>query len=162
MARNKVYMTIGFVLVLAALAGGLVFNLPYFPDRPFKWGLDLRGGAHLIYQAEFDDVPEHERSDKMDTLRDLIERRINIFGVAEPVVQKEAGERLIVEIAGVFDTAEAVAMIGETPLLEFKEALSEEDLPAGVDEEIAQFNSQAKTERVNTLKMRVQRKLVEI
>lgn len=143
MSKNKFYITTIFIFILAVLAGGLVFNLDYFPEKPFKLGLDLRGGVHLVYQADLDNVPEGEREEKMEALRDLIERRINIFGIAEPIVQI-SGDRLIVEIAGVFDAEEAVSMIGETPLLEFKESVSEEDLPDDVKEEIARLSAEAK------------------
>lgn len=143
MSKNKFYITTIFIFILAVLAGGLVFNLDYFPEKPFKLGLDLRGGVHLVYQADLDNVPEGEREEKMEALRDLIERRINIFGIAEPIVQI-SGDRLIVEIAGVFDAEEAVSMIGETPLLEFKESVSEEDLPDDVKEEIARISAEAK------------------
>jgi len=148
MAKKRTYIIVGIIFALAFLAGNFVYpellKLPYLPERDFKFGLDLRGGVHLVYEAEFaDDVSERERAEKMETLRDLIERRIDIFGVAEPIVQ-EAGERLIVEIAGVFDTAEAVTMIGETALLEFKELVSREDLPADVEGEITRLNNEAK------------------
>ncbi|MEK9148131.1 MAG: protein translocase subunit SecD, partial [Patescibacteria group bacterium] len=93
-------------------------------------GLDLQGGTHLIYQADFTDFQGAAPSEAMAGLRDVIERRVNLFGVTEPVVQVErSGEdhRLIVELAGIKDIAEAIRMIGETPFLEFREArLSEE------------------------------------
>ena len=57
-------------------------------------------------------------------VRDVIERRVNVFGVSEPVVQTSvSGEqyRVIVELAGISDVDQAIQMIGETPLLEFKE-----------------------------------------
>lgn len=96
-----------------------------FGDKPFTLGLDLSGGTHLIYRADLSEVAALETKDAMDALRDVIERRINIFGVTEPVVQIEhssvTGEdRLIVDLPGVTDITEAVAMIGQTPLLEFK------------------------------------------
>ena len=93
---------------------------------PFKLGLDLSGGAHLIYRADVSKVKEGEVSDSMDALRDVIERRVNLFGVSEPIVQVETGgfvgseKRLIVELPGITDVNQAVAMIGQTPLLEFK------------------------------------------
>jgi len=121
MEKKKTYLFIFFILVLVGLAGFFVFN----KKRPFKLGLDLQGGAQLIYQADFTKSFSFERKEKMEGLRDLIERRINILGVTEPVVQV-AGERLIVEIAGV-DPAQAIAQIGETPLLEFKELIQEND-----------------------------------
>ncbi len=86
----------------------------------FKLGLDLQGGSQLIYEADFSDVPEEDKEQRMESLRNLIERRIDQFGVSEPVVQVK-GNRLIVELAGVIDPMEAIEIIGETPFLEFKE-----------------------------------------
>lgn len=95
---------------------------------PFKFGLDLAGGTHLIYRADTSGVPDAEVKASMEALRDVIERRVNLFGVAEPIVQTERSgifsevkeERLIVELPGVTDTEEAIALIGKTPVLEFK------------------------------------------
>jgi preprotein translocase subunit SecD len=94
---------------------------------PFRLGLDLSGGTHLIYRADLSAVRAADVSDSMASLRDVIERRVNLFGVSEPIVQTEqasiAGgneQRLIVDLPGVTDIDQAVAMIGQTPLLEFK------------------------------------------
>jgi preprotein translocase subunit SecD len=94
---------------------------------PFKLGLDLSGGTHLLYRADVSAVQAGEVKDAMSALRDVIERRVNIFGVAEPIVQVQDGgfsnqgeERLIVDLPGVTDVAKAVSMIGQTPLLEFR------------------------------------------
>lgn len=92
----------------------------------FKLGLDLNGGTELIYTADTSSV-SGSISDAMGTLRDVIERRVNIFGVSEPVVYTEkssiaSGEnanRLVVELPGVTDVSEAIKMIGQTPNLEF-------------------------------------------
>jgi len=97
-------------------------------NRPFKLGLDLAGGAHLIYEADTSDVDPEEVPELMGVLRSVIERRVNVFGVSEPVVQverssfaaEEARDRLVVELPGVTDVSEAVAEIGRTPLLEFR------------------------------------------
>lgn len=93
----------------------------------FKLGLDLSGGTHLVYRADVSKIDRSEISSSMQSLRDTIERRINLFGVSEPIVQVEEGgvfgsgeERLIVELPGVTDVNEAVRRIGETPTLEFK------------------------------------------
>lgn len=96
--------------------------------HPFKLGLDLAGGAHLVYEADVSGVDRAEVPELMQVLRDVIERRVNIFGVSEPVVYVESSsivaeekkERLVVELPGVTDVAAAVAEIGRTPLLEFK------------------------------------------
>jgi protein-export membrane protein SecD len=98
-----------------------------FSGFPFKRGLDLSGGTHLVYRADTSAVPAGEVGDSMEALRDVIERRVNLFGVSEPLVQIERGgtvgtadERLIVELPGVTDTSKAVALIGQTPTLDFK------------------------------------------
>lgn len=94
---------------------------------PFRLGLDLSGGTHLTYNADVSRLASNQVSDSMDSLRDIIERRVNLFGVSEPLVQVQhgsfvsgAGEQLIVDLPGVTDVKKAVDMIGQTPLLEFK------------------------------------------
>lgn len=97
-------------------------------SHPFKLGLDLAGGSHLVYEADVTNIDPLEVPVLMNVLRDVIEQRINIFGVSEPIiyvesssfVSEEQHERLVVELPGVTDVAEAVAEIGRTPLLEFK------------------------------------------
>lgn len=99
-------------------------RIGFIPRTDFRLGLDLEGGTHVVYQADFSKVDVENKAEAMEGLRDVIERRINIFGVSEPIVQvdQSGGEwRLVVELAGVHDTAQAIQMIGEAPLLEFKE-----------------------------------------
>ncbi len=93
----------------------------------FKLGLDLRPGSHLVYTADVSQIDSTEVDSALNSLRDVIERRVNIFGVAEPLVQVERGgvfgggdHRLIVELPGVTDVSEAIKMIGQTPTLEFR------------------------------------------
>jgi preprotein translocase subunit SecD len=128
MPKKKIYLIIAGIFILAFFAGNLVypqfFKLPKFPEIPFKLGLDLQGGTHLIYEADLSQVEKEDYSSSMEGLRDVIERRVNLFGVQEPVVQTQeaAGHyRLIIELAGIKDPAEAIEMIGQTPYLEFKE-----------------------------------------
>ena len=99
----------------------------FFKNHPFRLGLDLSGGSHLVYKADTSVVASNEVNDSMEALRDVIERRINLFGVSEPVVQIQHGglvsgsdEQLIVDLPGVTDVKKAIEMIGQTPLLEFK------------------------------------------
>lgn len=99
----------------------------FFKKFPFRLGLDLSGGTHLVYQADVSAVPSSQTGDSMDALRDIIERRVNLFGVSEPVVQIQhgsvisgGGEKLIIDLPGVTDVKKATEMIGQTPLLEFK------------------------------------------
>ena len=99
----------------------------FLKSHSFRLGLDLSGGSHLIYKANVSAIPTGQVSDSMNALRDVIERRINLFGVSEPVVQVQEGgfvsggdEKLIVDLPGVTDVEKATMMIGQTPLLEFK------------------------------------------
>ena len=128
MSKRKVYLVIFLIFVLAFLAGNLVYpqflKLPHFPEIPFKLGLDLQGGTHLVYEADLSNIEKKDYSSAMQGLRDVIERRVNLFGVREPMVQTQeaAGHyRLIVQLAGIKDPAEAIREIGKTPFLEFKE-----------------------------------------
>lgn len=105
---------------------------------PFKKGLDLSGGVQLVYKADVTSVKAAEVNEAMDSLRDVVERRINLFGVGEPVVQIETKggiasdveHRLIVELPGVTDVKKAVEMIGQTPKLEFMKERSAVELEA--------------------------------
>jgi len=93
-------------------------------SQPFMLGLDLQGGTHLEYEADLARVGMSERRDALSGVRDVIERRVNSMGVSEPLIQTtQAGDswRVTVELAGVKDIKEAIKMIGETPILEFKE-----------------------------------------
>jgi protein-export membrane protein SecD len=108
----------------------------FFKKFPFRLGLDLSGGSHLIYKADVSGVPSGEVGSSMDALRDVIERRVNLFGVSEPVVQIQHGgfvsggqEQLIVDLPGITDVKRAVEMIGQTPLLEFKTEAPKDSKP---------------------------------
>jgi len=133
--QQKHYIFIG-VIILAVLAGifaypnyynktmdflnqKLGWTLPHFPEKPYVFGLDLQGGVTLTYQADLSSVSD--KSGAMSGLRDVIERRVNMFGVSEPVVQIQGTDRLVVELPGVTDVQQAIQMIGETPYLEFDE-----------------------------------------
>ena len=102
---------------------GSSFKLPHFFKVPqFRLGLDLLGGTHLVYEADLTGSEGQSSADAMEGIRDVIERRVNLFGVEEPLVQIEGESRLVVELAGVKDVNVAIKMIGQTPFLEFKES----------------------------------------
>ena len=105
---------IAFVLLLSGAGlGYYIYFSQIHPDysysKPFKYGLDIQGGTELVYQADTSKLAQADVRDNMNALRDVIERRVNLFGVSEPVVQIEevnalSGtpiERLIVELPGV-------------------------------------------------------------
>ena len=127
MAKYRFWAII--MIALAAAAGFYVWNSEKTDsNRKFKLGLDLSGGTHLVYKADTAQVQSADISSAMQSLRDVIEKRVNLFGVSEPIVQVEQGgvfgdnreQRLIVELPGVTDVNEAIKRIGETPTLEFK------------------------------------------
>ncbi|MFH1253731.1 MAG: protein translocase subunit SecD [Candidatus Uhrbacteria bacterium] len=90
-------------------------------ETPYRLGLDLQGGTHLIYEADMLGVPEADHEAALEGVRDVIERRVNAFGVSEPMITTAQGDRIVVDLAGVLDVSEAIKQIGETPILEFKE-----------------------------------------
>jgi protein-export membrane protein SecD len=120
------------LLVVGILLGTFVHysELPgngFISKFPFKLGLDLSGGTHLVYQADTSKIPANDVVGAMESLKMVIESRINAFGVAEPIIQTEKGtvggvqiQKLIVELPGVTDVNKAVDLIGKTPVLEFK------------------------------------------
>ncbi len=114
-------------VILAAVAGG-VFVYPQgdFAKKflPWKLGLDLVGGTQLIYEMDMSNIAAADRDSVTAGLRDVIEKRVNLFGVSEPnVVTLRSGDsyRLLVELAGVKDVRQAIQLIGETPFLVFSE-----------------------------------------
>jgi protein-export membrane protein SecD len=171
--RTKIRIYL-IVIALVAVIGGLLdypqaFNssvgfinsklglqIPNFYNLPFHLGLDLQGGTQLVYQADMSKVPGADRNDSLEGVRDVIERRVNAFGVAEPLIQttKEGSNyRVIVELAGVSDVKEAIKMIGETPLLEFKETdTSPKEMTADQKIEMANYNTDAKAKARDILK----------
>jgi protein-export membrane protein SecD len=127
------------IFAVLFILAGIGIGYYDFHSQPFQFGLDISGGSHLVYTADVSSVPTGEVDDAMDTLRDVIERRVNLFGVAEPIVQtektsvlagsEESGQyRLIVELPGVTDVDSAVKMIGETPVLEFMTMRSQAEI----------------------------------
>ncbi|OGZ35375.1 MAG: protein-export membrane protein SecD [Candidatus Portnoybacteria bacterium RIFCSPLOWO2_01_FULL_43_11] len=139
--KGKISLIILGIFLLAVLAGLLDYPVvwnkgadflnqktglgaPHFFNLPFRLGLDLLGGAHLVYEADLSQIEPGNYDDSMAGVRDVIERRVNLFGVTEPIVQiNKTGEhyRLIIELAGVKDIGQAIKMIGETPFLDFRE-----------------------------------------
>lgn len=131
MIKKRIFAVL--VLIVGLGIGWAVFrgeapNAPKILAKfPFRLGLDLSGGTHLLYSADVSLLTPNQVDDSMNALRDVIERRINLFGVGEPIVQVQTGSfgsggdhRLSVELPGITDIGEAIKMIGQTPFLEFR------------------------------------------
>src|SRR5918992_456268 len=127
--RNRWRLLFVLALTLAALVvvwPGAGFRIPLpggqsFARDDFRLGLDLQGGTHLVLQGDMSRVPEGDRDAAITGVMQVIERRINAFGVAEPIVQVRGNDRVIVELPGVRDTEEAKRLIGRTAQLDFRE-----------------------------------------
>lgn len=127
---SRISRVIAVVLVLILAAGlGYFIWKTHSPESkyPVRLGLDLAGGTELIYRADTSKITG-DKQGALNSLRDVIDRRVNAFGVAEPLVQLEkassvAGngeDRLLVELPGVTDVKAAVDALGKTPVLEFQ------------------------------------------
>lgn len=130
------------LIILVALAAG-IFVYPKWLGakyQPWRLGLDLVGGSHLVYQIDLSKVAAADQDSVINGLRDVIERRVNLFGVSEPQIftAKTGGNaQLIVELAGVSDVTDAIKQIGATPLLYFAQIDSQASGEAPIPPEIA-------------------------
>ena len=130
--------------------------LPKVKELPFRLGLDLSGGTSLTYDLDLSVIEPSDRLNAAEGARDVIERRVNMFGVSEPNVQvnktAQGNYQITVELAGVKDINEAIKQIGETPLLQFKE-LNEERKELTDEEKAAmdEYNKKAEIKATEVL-----------
>lgn len=90
----------------------------------FRQGLDLKGGVSITFKADLKDVPVSQRADAVESAKTVIERRINLYGVSEPLIQTAKvnnDSRIIVELPGVTNVEQAVSLIGATAKMTFWE-----------------------------------------
>ncbi len=96
----------------------------FYRDLEIRQGLDLKGGTHLAFEADMSGIPEVDRNDALNSATEIISRRVDLYGVAEPLIQTSVNEnvyRIIVELPGITDTQEAIALIGQTAQLDFRQ-----------------------------------------
>lgn len=106
------------IIALAIIGGFCVYISPL--SNSIKQGLDLQGGTHVVLQAV--DTPELKvDDDAVNRSVKIIERRVNELGLTEPVIQRQGKDRIIVELPGVKDPEKAIAMLGRTAMLQFKD-----------------------------------------
>ena len=132
-------------------------GLPHIVEKDFRLGLDLQGGAHLVYETDTSSITPGEEASAVEGVRDVIEKRINGIGVSEAQVQTtQVGEarRIIVELPGISDVSQAISMIGATPILEFKELndTPARELTADEQKQLDEYNKDAKTKANDLLK----------
>lgn len=94
--------------------------------KPLKTGLDLQGGTHLVLDTDMGQIDPADRADALNSVKEIISRRVDLYGVAEPVIQTaKVGEssRLIVELPGNTDIQQTVNIIGQIAQLDFRQVL---------------------------------------
>ena len=91
-----------------------------YKKRALTLGLDLQGGMHLVLEVDRTGLSSDEAEDATDRALEIIRNRVDQFGVAEPVIQKQGDHRIVVQLPGLKDEARAKGLIGRTALLEFK------------------------------------------
>jgi len=130
MQKRKSLIVLISILVTTTLAGFFVYPGNAVSNKlPWHLGLDLVGGSALVYEVDLSNIEPDGYEDAVAGLKEVIERRVNIFGVSEPKVtsaKKGDSYQLLVELAGV-DAEDAARQIGKTPVLEFKEVKAGED-----------------------------------
>lgn len=149
--RLGMHIAVAALVIFGVLLSGYASPSLWNKDAEdaYKLGLDLQGGVHLVYEAEMDAIAQDERAAALEGVRDVIERRVNAFGVSEPLVQTNISGgryRVIVELAGVFDVGDAIDLIGETPILEFKTPAEEINIEL-TDAQVVEIDTAQEGER---------------
>ncbi len=101
-----------------------IFGLTINKNFTTHLGLDLKGGSSLIFQADISHIKPADIQDALNSSRDIIEKRVNLFGVSEPVIStSKTGQnyRINVDLPGISNVSEAISLIGKTAQLSFKE-----------------------------------------
>jgi protein-export membrane protein SecD len=125
-------LLLGLVCGIISYPAAVKFVPPLFgvlENLKVNKGLDLQGGIHLEYRADVSQIAKDKAGDALSAVQAVIERRVNAFGVGEPLVQVSRSgseERVIVELPGVKDIEQAKKMIKETPFLEFRESVADD------------------------------------
>ncbi|MDI9412700.1 MAG: protein translocase subunit SecD [Bacillota bacterium] len=114
MRRNSGWK-IGIILAVLIVSGVFLYI------TPFNLGLDLKGGVHVVLEA--DDSSVDVTNENMRGVISIIERRVNALGVSEPIIQRQGNKRVIIELPGIHDQQQAIDTVGKTALLEFEDPM---------------------------------------
>ena len=125
MTRKNTLVLMIILALFAFAVSALIY--PLWGRDAMRLGLDLQGGIHMVYQADFSEVEPGKESEAINGAIAVIERRINILGVTEPIIQKQGADRILVELPGISETEKAKRLIGQTALLEFRELVTNAD-----------------------------------
>jgi preprotein translocase subunit SecD len=132
--RNRLpFVIIAIIFVLSILVV-VPLDRGVLGGKGVQLGLDLKGGTHLVYQADFSSIEPGTEAEALTGAIAVIEKRVNALGVSEPVIQKLGEDRIVVELAGISDIEKAKSLIGQTALLEFGELVEDDEEARWVDE----------------------------
>ncbi len=129
----KVSYTLWIIVVLVVLS--IFIDLPEFPTLkilgksitisfPLKLGLDLQGGTQLTLETQMDKIDPQNRDNALESVKNVLERRVNLFGVSEAIVQTSIignSRRILVELPGLKDASSGANLVGKTAQLDFRE-----------------------------------------
>ena len=111
---------LALVLVVILIAAFIAFPI----KGKVRLGLDLSGGVHIVLQAKA--TPGNPvTSDSIDRLLAVLRSRIDQYGIAEPIIQRQGEDRVAIDLPGVDDPDAAIDLIGRTAVLEFRQVLGE-------------------------------------
>src|SRR3989344_2911519 len=113
-----------------------VGQLRFRRDLTIHQGLDLKGGTHLVFEADMSGIEEKDREDALRSSEEIISRRVDLYGIAEPLIQTANNKdqyRIIVELAGVANTKQAIDLSGKTAQLDFREEPGENNQPSATE-----------------------------
>lgn len=132
----KKIWSVSFIIIIFAISIYFLFT------KEVKLGLDLAGGSRLVFEADTSKIPGDRKQDALASTREVIERRVNLFGISEPSVltsEYEGKDRILVELPGNKDTKQALELIGKTAQLVFYEDSGKPTNLTGADLESSQI-----------------------
>ncbi len=150
--RNTLIFIVILIIFALALSVVLPIDEGVLGKRGVKLGLDLRGGIHMVYKADLSEVEPGEEVEAIEGAIAIIERRVDIFGVTEPIIQRQGEDRILVELPGISEAEKAKSLIGQTALLEFREKVTDESGETKWVPATATINGQEKTLTSNYFK----------
>ncbi|MDI6792525.1 MAG: protein translocase subunit SecD [bacterium] len=123
--QKRLGWKIALIIIILGLCGFLVYPL----SEKINLGLDLQGGMHIVLEVETSELKEGVKlADIVDMALEIVRNRVDQFGVAEPSIQKQGENQIVVQLPGINDPDRAINLIGKTALLEFKLLGEEADL----------------------------------
>lgn len=146
----KKIWSVSLILIIAVIA--TYISWPNLQKKyVLHFGLDLAGGSHLVFETDLNKIADDKKKSAVESSRNVIEKRVNLFGVSEPSVttsKYEGRDRIVVELPGISNTKDAVNLIGKTAQLQFSELDGENLKPTnltGADLESASVVFDAQT-----------------